>query len=375
MALTLQDNFQAARNLTGQVIGQIRTYGQFRNLQLTVVGLLAGQDIMVIGDSGTGKTFTVSEIAARIDQGYGYLNCSGDTDKITFTGYYRYDRVSGRERWTPSVAEKKDVVFTDEITRLAPGVQSALLEILAEKSFTDDKGVTHQFRPMLSYVFAGNPLESEGTYGNIRALNDRLTFALYYYQVDGVSAGRALHSKVKSIGDEIRKRQDLAQIESAIEPLISKGELRQIRETIKECMANMHDETCMFIGRIYEHFNVENGSLDLRVGTSNRTTQAIWKTASAITVLLNGDSVPGVKEVILASLPCLYAVVQPGKGVSEPARRRFIAEELVKFFKQDNYSQEWAIRNNLDLRHLLPEIDKDTGIHQTTKQQPLAKVA
>ena len=70
-----------------------------------------------------------------------------------------------------------DILVADEINRTPPKTQSALLEVMEEKTVTID-GISHPLSELFTVVATQNPIEYEGTYRLPEAQLDRFLLKL-----------------------------------------------------------------------------------------------------------------------------------------------------------------------------------------------------
>src|SRR5207237_6699462 len=70
-----------------------------------------------------------------------------------------------------------DILIADEINRTPPKTQSALLEVMEEKTVSLD-GVGHRLSELFTVVATQNPIEYEGTYRLPEAQLDRFLVKL-----------------------------------------------------------------------------------------------------------------------------------------------------------------------------------------------------
>jgi MoxR-like ATPase len=145
--------------------------GQERVLERVLVALLAGGHCLLEGVPGLGKTLTVSTLAKAL---------GGTFSRIQFTPDLLPSDIVGTRIYRPST-EAFDVelgpvfanfVLADEINRAPAKVQSALLEVMAERQISLG-GTTYTLpRPFL-VLATQNPIESEGVYPLPEAQRDR----------------------------------------------------------------------------------------------------------------------------------------------------------------------------------------------------------
>jgi len=169
-----------------QLLNELRRVivGQERVLERVLVALLAGGHCLLEGVPGLGKTLTVSSLAKTL---------GGTFTRIQFTPDLLPSDIVGTRIYRPST-EQFDVelgpvfanfVLADEINRAPAKVQSALLEVMAERQVSLG-GVTRPLpRPFL-VLATQNPIESEGVYPLPEAQRDRFLMRI---PVDYPTAG------------------------------------------------------------------------------------------------------------------------------------------------------------------------------------------
>ena len=156
-----------------QLFGELRRVivGQDRVLERVIVALLAGGHCLLEGVPGLGKTLTVSSLASTL---------GGTFARIQFTPDLLPSDIVGTRVYRPST-ERFDVelgpvfanfVLTDEINRAPAKVQSALLEVMAERQVSLG-GVTYPLPKPFLVLATQNPIESEGVYPLPEAQRDR----------------------------------------------------------------------------------------------------------------------------------------------------------------------------------------------------------
>jgi len=151
--------------------------GKREFLEFLTTAFLAEGHVLIEDLPGTGKTTAVKTLS-RVVNGL-------DFRRIQFTpDLLPYD-ITGVEIWDPvssSFVLKKGPVFAniilaDEINRTTPKVQSALLEVMAEKQVTIGRE-TYPFKGLFFVAATENPIEFEGTYPLPEAQKDRFLMKL-----------------------------------------------------------------------------------------------------------------------------------------------------------------------------------------------------
>jgi MoxR-like ATPase len=145
--------------------------GQERLVERMVVSLLAQGHCLLEGVPGVAKTLAVETLARTVSGSFSRLQFTPDLvpSDIVGTRIYRPGSETFATELGPIMA---NFVLADEINRAPAKVQSALLEVMAERHVTI--GGTQYDVPMPFLVLATqNPIESEGVYPLPEAQRDR----------------------------------------------------------------------------------------------------------------------------------------------------------------------------------------------------------
>ena len=150
--------------------------GQDRLVERILVGLLAKGHILLEGVPGVAKTLAVETFADVVGGSFSRLQFTPDLvpADILGTRIYRQNSEHFDVELGPVLA---NFVLTDEINRAPAKVQSALLEVMAERHVSIGG---HSF-PMPSpflVLATQNPIENEGVYPLPEAQRDRFLFKL-----------------------------------------------------------------------------------------------------------------------------------------------------------------------------------------------------
>ena len=156
--------------------------GKREFLELLVAGFLAGGHILLEDNPGLGKTTVAKTFAHLIAGGNGKpllfkrIQFTPDLLPYDITGVDVFDPETRSFRFIPGPV-LANIVLADEINRTTPKVQSALLEVMAERQVTI--GSTAHKPPEPFFVIATeNPIESEGTFPLPAAQLDRFMMRL-----------------------------------------------------------------------------------------------------------------------------------------------------------------------------------------------------
>ncbi|WP_047496343.1 MoxR family ATPase [Terriglobus sp. TAA 43] len=158
--------FQSGREELGRVLA-----GQQELIEQSLLTLLCGGHALIEGVPGVAKTLAVKTLARFL--GLDFRRVQGTPDIMPAD-------ILGTNVFSPKTGEfamHRGPVFTefllaDEINRMPPRTQAALLESMEERQVTLD-GQTYPLPPYFTVFATQNPLEFEGTYPLPEAQLDR----------------------------------------------------------------------------------------------------------------------------------------------------------------------------------------------------------
>lgn len=158
-----------------EVAGSV-VLGHGQTIRLAVAGLLAGQHVLLHDEPGVGKT-TLARALARATGG-SFARIQGTVDLLPgdLTGVTLVDPRSNTWTFRPGPL-LANVVLVDEINRLSPRTQSALLEAMAEGQVTVD-GESHAVPDPFVVIATMNPAGSSGTFPFATGQLDRFGLSL-----------------------------------------------------------------------------------------------------------------------------------------------------------------------------------------------------
>lgn len=148
--------------------------GQDKLVERILVGLLAKGHILLEGVPGVAKTLAVETFATVVGGTFSRVQFTPDlvpTDLIG-TRIYRQGREEFDTELGPVVA---NFLLADEINRAPAKVQSALLEVMAERHVSIG-GTTYPMPNPFLVMATQNPIENEGVYPLPEAQRDRFLF-------------------------------------------------------------------------------------------------------------------------------------------------------------------------------------------------------
>jgi MoxR-like ATPase len=282
-------NEQAAGALISGASRIIR--GKQGFLELLTAAVLAGGHVLIEDNPGLGKT-TVAKTFAKLIAGkngepllFKRIQFTPDLLPYDITGVDVFDPKSRSFRFVPGPV-LANIVLADEINRTTPKVQSALLEVMAERQVTIGTA-THE-PPQPFFVLATqNPIESEGTFPLPAAQLDRFMMRLSLGYPDRESEISILNDNPS--GSELNK----------LEPVLKASEFLAAQKSaagvfchqiLKEAIADIVRDT-----RIHRSFIL---------GASPRAGLHFIEAAKAL-ALVKGRTYVTDEDLILLSVPVL----------------------------------------------------------------------
>ena len=145
--------------------------GQDRLLERMLVGLLARGHCLLEGVPGVAKTLAVETLARAVGGTFSRLQFTPDLVPSDIVGTRIFK--PGSDRFDTELGPVfANLVLADEVNRAPAKVQSALLEVMAERQVSLGGRTYPLPRPFL-VLATQNPIESEGVYALPEAQRDR----------------------------------------------------------------------------------------------------------------------------------------------------------------------------------------------------------
>lgn len=201
---------------------------------------------------GVAKTTLVRTIARTLSMGFSRVQFTPDLLPNDITGSYVYHQQEGRFEF------RQGPVFTnfllaDEINRAPAKTQSALLEVMQERTVSQERAVHDLPKPFV--VFATqNPVEHEGTYPLPLAQLDRFMFKIILGYPDAEAEERVLtahHATEDSQGldefnlDRIASPEEIIEAKSIIRETFVRPEMVSY---VQRLVAATRDDANLLVG-------------------------------------------------------------------------------------------------------------------------------
>jgi MoxR-like ATPase len=145
--------------------------GQSDLIDGVLIALLCGGHALIEGVPGLGKTLSVKILARTLNVGFQRVQCTSDLMPADLLGTNVLNLTSGAFTLHRGPMFT-DLLLVDEINRMPPRTQAALLESMEERQVTID-GERYKLPETFTVLATQNPVEFEGTYPLPEAQLDR----------------------------------------------------------------------------------------------------------------------------------------------------------------------------------------------------------
>ncbi|GAA1705361.1 MoxR family ATPase [Fodinicola feengrottensis] len=237
--------------------------GKPRAVRLAVCALLAEGHLLIEDVPGLGKTTIGRCLARSIGGTLSRIQFTPDLLPGDITGVQVYHQNLERFEFHPG-GVFANVVLADEINRGTPKTQSALLEVMAERTVTVDS-VRHEVpRPFL-VIATQNPIEMEGTYRLPEAQLDRFLMRIEVGYPDLETEVMVIKGECAGFGPD------------GLSPVVSLAELYAAVQQVRT--VHVEDEIVRYAAQLVA---VTRTHADLRYGASPRGSIALVRAAQAL---------------------------------------------------------------------------------------------
>ena len=260
----------AIRDEIGKII-----VGQTDLLELLLTAVLADGHVLLEGVPGVAKTLMAKLLARTLAVPFSRIQFTPDLmpSDVLGTSVFRQNKSEFEFRPGPIFAS---VVLIDEINRAPAKTQSALFEVMEERTVTQD-GTTYAMQEPFLVLATQNPVEQEGTYRLPEAQLDRFLFKL--------------HVGYPTLAEEVQiltghhAGQGSTNLE-AVQPILSAADLAQLRQQVRQqrVEANILEYIAKLVGQTRAH-------KALYLGASPRASLALLNGAKALAALRGRDFV------------------------------------------------------------------------------------
>jgi len=288
--------------------------GQYKMVDLLMIGLLCDGHLLIEGVPGVAKTLTAKLMAKIVDIGF---------SRIQFTPDLMPSDVLGTSVFNPKAAEFQfkrgpifsNIILIDEINRAPAKTQSALFEVMEERQVTID-GVTHAMDFPFIVLATQNPIDQEGTYRLPEAQLDRFLFKI--------------DVKYPSLSEEVTiLTNQHAQTQTAlldnVSKILSAQQIAQYRQTIHSII--IEPKLVEFIAKIV---NETRNNPSLYLGASPRASLAILRSSKANAAIKGRDFVTPEDIVEMAAPVMRHRIILTPEKEMEGVTADELIESIIK---------------------------------------------
>ncbi|MDD8001393.1 AAA family ATPase [Bacillus cereus] len=298
------DILKAVKNNIAQII-----VGNDAAIELVMIALVANGHILLEDVPGTGKTSLAKSLARSIDGKFQRLQFTSDTLPGDVIGLEYFDMKESdfKTRMGPIFA---NIALVDEINRAVPRTQSALLEVMEERTVTIS-GHTYKLPSPFLVLATQNPLESSGTFPLPDAQLDRFLLT--------VRQGYPNRENER----EMLRRFRLGNPMESLQSVLSCEEILDLQQQAQNIL--IHEEVENYLLDIVKATREHNL---VEIGVSPRGSLAFMRAAQS-RALLNGRSYCTPEDFrFLAKLVCSHRLTLTIEGEMKTTKTQVIQEIL-----------------------------------------------
>lgn len=269
-------------------IGKILV-GQQAAVELMLTALLSNGHILIEGVPGVAKTLTAKLLAKTISVGFSRIQFTPDLmpSDVIGTNVYNPQKAAFEFKRGPIFSQ---IILVDEINRAPAKTQSALFEVMEERTITVD-GNRYEMQYPFMVLATQNPVEHEGTYTLPEAQLDRFAFKILVPYPEEHQEVEILqrHQVSHSMHDHLTR----------IGSVIGAEELQALRSLVAQ--VRVDDKLLRYIAQIICATRNHNG---IQLGASPRASVSILHSSKALATLRGRDFVIP-EDITFVALPAL----------------------------------------------------------------------
>ncbi|MBQ8959768.1 MAG: MoxR family ATPase [Ruminococcus sp.] len=276
-----------------------------------LLAILCKGHVLIEDIPGVGKTTLALAFSKALSLEHNRMQFTPDVLPSDVTGFSVYNKAKNTFEFRPGVAFC-NLFLADEINRTSSKTQSALLELMEEKSITVD-GNTYRLPEPYTVIATQNPIGSAGTHNLPDSQLDRFMIKLSMGYPDFEGEVAILRSKFNA---------------NPLESVNAVTDARSILE-LQDYIANIYIDD-----RIYEYIVALSAATRehpmLKLGVSPRGTLALMQLSKGIAVAMGRDYVIPDDVSYICSDVFEHRVILNSKAKLAEATAADIIAEIVK---------------------------------------------
>lgn len=256
------------------ILGEVKkaVIGKDAIIIKVLLAILCKGHVLIEDIPGVGKTTLALAFSKALSLEHNRMQFTPDVLPSDVTGFSIYNKATGRFEFRPGVAFC-NLFLADEINRTSSKTQSALLELMEEKSITVD-GNTYKLPEPYTVIATQNPIGSAGTHNLPDSQLDRFMIKLSMGYPDFSGEVSILKSKFNS--NPLENVKAVADASSLL--------------ALQEYVSNIYIDD-----RIYEYIVSLSAATRnhpmIKLGVSPRGTLALMQISKGIAVAMGRDYV------------------------------------------------------------------------------------
>jgi MoxR-like ATPase len=285
--------------------------GKKEAVDLALVCMLAEGHLLVEDVPGVGKTSLARSIAASLGMSWHRIQFTPDLLPSDITGVSVFHQGAGAFEFHPGPVFAH-IVLADEINRAAPRTQSAMLEVMEERTVTVD-GVSHVVPSPFIVLATQNPVEMDGTFPLPEAQLDRFLMMISL----GYPDHRAEAKVLANVQDGVR-----------LEELTAVSDARTVTGMIATARSihaapDVRDYIVSLVAQTRSH-------PDVRLGASPRGSVGLLRAAQVVAAANGRDYVTPSDVQVLAVPVLAHRLLMKDGDVGRVAARTAIKQIIER---------------------------------------------